>query len=180
MSSSRTLCLIARRIKPFRQEKLKWARKRRVLISECLSRRANTWEIKSVSLKDKLRGLFEVIAVLEEMPSGLMVLKSRSGNEDQRDLHRFDKVLVWAIDLMGRRKSIWWRITSGRSLILSMPLLLTSISFSTNQSFLRFADLVSMAVWLVFSLCCGKVILGFEYFKRVNLSERKHRLSLFH
>lgn len=40
----------------------------------------------------------------EDMVSELMVLKSRSGKEHQRDRHLFDKELVCAMDLMGRRK----------------------------------------------------------------------------
>ena len=109
---------MARRIKPFKHEKLKWERNRRILISEFLSRRDNTWETKSKSLNDTKRGdddgFFALVllgfdVVDEEVMSDgwlLMVLKSRSGNVDQRDLHLLDKRLVRAMDLMGRRKRI--------------------------------------------------------------------------
>lgn len=112
---------------------------------ECLSRRDKTWEMRSSWLKER-RG--------EDLRGVLMVLKSRSGNVDQRDRQRLDRTEVWAVDLMGRRERMWWRRASGRSLIRSMPLAVVVVRLSF---LLRLADLVSMGVSGV--VWCGWVFL---------------------
>lgn len=54
--------------------------------------------------------------------NGFRVVKSRSGKDDQSERHRFDKTLVCATVLMGRRKRMWWRTASGSSVMRSILL----------------------------------------------------------
>ncbi|KAL6969440.1 hypothetical protein U1Q18_029153 [Sarracenia purpurea var. burkii] len=73
-----------------------------------------------------------------------MVVKSRSGKEDQSRRHRFDKVLVWAMDLMGRRKRMWWRTASGKSPIRSSPPPLSALFSALLKSLFLLADHLSL------------------------------------
>lgn len=78
------------------------------------------------------------------------VVKSRSGKEDQSERHRFDKTLVCATVLIGRRKRMWWRTASGRSVMRSMLWWSEMSSFSLQKEsffFLAAADLVSIDEW---------------------------------
>ena len=69
----------------------------------------------------------------------LMLVKSRSGNKDQIDRHRFERVAVRATDLIGRRERMRWRTASGRSEIRSPDSMFSGEV--RRRSFLILADL---------------------------------------
>lgn len=91
---------------------------------------------------------------MEALANVVTVVKSRSGKECHRFFHRFDSRLVCAMDLIERYEKTWWRMSSGRSLILSW--LRSSSSSSSSiveglcfdgflvRSFFLFVDLVSI------------------------------------
>lgn len=56
-----------------------------------------------------------------ELGSALRQSMEREGVSDQTYLHRLDKREVLIADLVGTEERIWWRISSGRELMKSIP-----------------------------------------------------------